>query len=262
MGSGGEQFQQKRRTRETADPILFHPNTSDDVSHVSRTDGFLGDDGEPPRQNTSAIRLDVPPNSRNRTTGSHQPSMVPPRRQPPPGATRNPTRQQPRPAPNLREPQADRHVTRNHWLLYLGIAMIILVIVWVLGSAVLAWGTQRYNDLRYGTPRTYQTDAVVGHNDSAAHPSHFIAMNLNRQAVVIEFMGGDPAKAITYLAPVFIAGSDGQLAPVTLEFRDVTGDGKLDMLIHIHLSGQDQISVFVNTGSKFRPSTGTDNIRL
>ena len=140
--------------------------------------------------------------------------------------------------------------------------MIILVIVWVLGSAVLAWGTQRYNDLRYGTPRTYQTDAVVGHDDSAKNPSHFIAMNLNRQAVVIEFMGGDPAKAVTYLAPVFIAGNDGELAPITLEFRDVTGDGKLDMLVHIHLSGQDQISVFVNAGNKFRPSSGTDRIRL
>ncbi len=28
-------------------------------------------------------------------------------------------------------------------------------------------------------PRTFQVDAVVGHNDSATNPSHFIAMNLN-----------------------------------------------------------------------------------
>ncbi|HEV2655525.1 MAG TPA: hypothetical protein VGT82_11220 [Ktedonobacteraceae bacterium] len=261
MGSGGEQFPQKRHTRDGMDPILIRPNTSDDVGRTSRTDGFLGDDGEPPRQNTSAIRLDVP-GSRNRTTGSHQPSSMVPQRRPPPGATRNPTRQQPRPTPVTREQRPDRSPARNHWLLPVGIAMVILVIVWVLGSAVLAWGTQRYNDLRYGTPRTYQTDAVVGHSDSAKNPSHFIAMNLNRQAIVIEFMGGDPAKAVTYLAPVFIAGNDGELAPVTLEFRDVTGDGKLDMLVHIHLSGQDQISVFVNAGNKFRPSTGTDRIRL
>jgi hypothetical protein len=75
-------------------------------------------------------------------------------------------------------------------------------------------------------------------------------------------MGGDPSKAITYLAPVFIAGDNGQLAPVTVEFRDVTGDARLDMLVHIHLTGQDQISVFVNDGPKFRPSNGTDKIRL
>ena len=261
MGSGGEQPLQKRHTRDGMDPILIRPNTSDDVGRTSRTDGFLGDDGEPPRQNTSAIRLDVP-GSRNRTTGSHQPSSMVPQRRPPPGAARNPTRQQPRPAPVTREQRPDRSPARNHWLLPIGIAMVILVIVWVLGSAVLAWGTQRYNDLRYGTPRTYQTDEVVGHNDSAKNPSHFIAMNLNRQAIVIEFMGGDPAKAVTYLAPVFIAGNDGELAPITLEFRDVTGDGKLDMLVHIHLSGQDQISVFVNAGNKFRPSSGTDRIRL
>jgi len=187
--------------------------------------------------------------------------MVPQRRQPP-GVTKSPTRQQARPTPPPRAPRPDKIHSKNHWLLPLGVAMIILVVAWVLGSAALAWGTQRYNDLRYGTPRTYQTDAVVGHSDSAKSPSHFIAMNLNRQAVVIEFMGGDPSKAITYIAPVFIAGDNGNLAPITLEFRDVTGDGKVDMLILIHLSGQDQISVFINEGKKFRPSNGTDKIRL
>jgi hypothetical protein len=263
MGSGGEQPLQKRRTREGMDPILIHhPNTSDDVGQASKTDGFLSDDGEPPRQNTSAIRLDMSSGSRNRTTSSHQPPSIVPQRRQPPGMIKSPTHQPTRPTPPPREPRPDKIQAKNHLLLPIGVAMIILVVAWVLGSAALAWGTQRYNDLRYGTPRTYQTDAVVGHDDSTKSPSHFIAMNLNRQAVVIEFMGGDPSKAITYIAPVFIAGSDGNLAPVTLEFRDVTGDGKVDMLIHIHLSGQDQISVFVNEGTKFRPSNGTDKIRL
>ena len=260
MGSGGELPQQKRRTRDTKEPIQFPPNTSDDVGRETRTDGFLIDTGEPPRQNTSAIRLDTPQSARNRTTGSpHSSSMIPQRRQPA-NASRTPTRQQARPASPPREHRGGLF-SQTHWLLPVGIGMICLVVVWVLGSAALAWGTQRYNDLRYGNPRTSQMDAVVGHNDSQKNPSHFIAINLKGQAVVIEFMGGDSTKAITYLAPVFMSGKDGDQNPITLEFRDVTGDGKVDMLVHIHLSGQDQVSVFVNTGGKFRPSNGNDRIQ-
>src|SRR6266487_4661311 len=46
----------------------------------------------------------------------------------------------------------------------------------------------------YGYPRTYQTDAVVGHGDSLAHPSHFIAINLDGHLEVIELSGGDPKR--------------------------------------------------------------------
>lgn len=265
MGSGGEQSQPKRRSIKTniegAEPIVIHPNTSDDMHQAGRTDGFLIDDGEPPRRNTSAIRLD-PPGYRNRTTDSHQPASIIPQRRQPSGMTKNLPHPSARTAPAPKEKQPGNFSFKAHWLLPLGVAMIVLVVLWVLGSAALAWGTQRFNDLRYGTPRTFQTDAAVGHGDSLKNPSHFIAMNFNRQAVVIEFMGSDPSKAITYIAPVFIAGDNGELAPVTVEFRDVTGDGKVDMLVHIHLSGQDQISVFVNEGTKFRPSNGNDKIRF
>jgi hypothetical protein len=157
------------------------------------------------------------------------------------------------------KPKPRRNV---HWLFYVGVGMLATLVLWMAGSTVLAWGLQRYDDLKYGYPRTSQMDAVVGHNDSSQKPSHFIAMNLNRQAVVVEFMGGDPSKAVTYVAPIYIAGNGGDLAPVTLEFRDVTGDGKPDMIVHIHLPSQDQISVFVNDGTKFRPSNGNDKIRV
>lgn len=141
--------------------------------------------------------------------------------------------------------------------------MIAALVLWMAGSTVLAWGMQRYNDYKYGYPRTYQIDAVVGHNnDSPQKPSHFIAINWNHQAVIYELMAGDPNKSVSYVAPVYIAGNGGELAPVTLEFRDVTGDGRLDMIVHIHLPNQDQVSVFVNDGTKFRPSNGNDKIRI
>lgn len=263
MGSGGDLSRTNRpisQSFEGGKPIIIPRTTRDDVAQAVKTDGFLGDDGEPARHSTSAIRLDSPSGSRNRTTGSHQStSAIPPRRQQ--VQTKNvPTRSVPRPAPPTQK-KPDSHFN-VHWLLPVGVAMVVLVILWMVGSAALAWGRQRLDNLQYGYPRTYQMDAVVGHDDSPKNPSHFIAMNLHSQIVVIEFMGGNPQKAITYLTPVFITGSNGDLAPVTLEFRDVNGDGKPDMLVHIHLPGQDQVSVFINTGTKFRPSNGSDKITI
>jgi hypothetical protein len=128
------------------------------------------------------------------------------------------------------------------------------------GAAVLAWGIQRYYDFRYGNPRTYQVDQVVGQGgDSPASPSHFIALNENHQAIVIELRAGDPTKAITYTTAIY---NDNGEAPVTLEFHDVTGDGKVDMIIQIHSLNQEQITVFINNGEQFRPATNDDHIKL
>jgi hypothetical protein len=163
--------------------------------------------------------------------------------------------------------EPDEKSRRNvHWLLPLGIGMIAMLLLWVIGSSVLAWGLDRLDDIHYGYPRTYQTDAVVGHGDSKQHPSHFIAINLHGQAIVIEFPAGNPQHAMSYVVPYYIreqgGGQAGDLTPVTVEFRDVTGDGKPDMIVHILFRTQVQTFVFVNTGTKFRPPTGSDNIHL
>ncbi|MBV9614532.1 MAG: hypothetical protein JO031_03645, partial [Ktedonobacteraceae bacterium] len=169
MGSGSELPNQKRqfiKNIERVEPILFSRNTDEDVAQAVRTDGFLGDDGEPPRHTTSAIRLDIPPNMRNRTTSSHQPtSAIPPRRQQvqTKNAPARPTT--PRPAPPTQKKPPERSSSKVHWLLPVGVAMVILVILWMVGSAALAWGKQRLDDIQYGNPRTYQTDKVVGHDD-------------------------------------------------------------------------------------------------
>jgi hypothetical protein len=147
-----------------------------------------------------------------------------------------------------------------HWLLPTGVGMLAMLALWVLASSLVSWGSQRLDDIRYGYPRTYQTDAVVGHGgDSAQHPSHFIAMNLHRHIVIVELMAGDPAKMISYGGP-YLYGADPNLDLTTpiLEFKDVNGDGKPDMIIHLG----DQSVVFINTGTKFRPSTPNDNIHL
>ncbi len=145
---------------------------------------------------------------------------------------------------------------RLHWMLILGIGMCAMLVLWIVGSVLLTWWHGRQDDMTYGRPRTFQTDAVVGHND-ASTPSHFIAINLHRQIEVLECPGGDCSKAIVYVGPLLV-GAGQDLDPVTLEFKDVNRDGKLDMLIHV----SDQTFVFLNDAGKFRPARPEDHIAL
>jgi hypothetical protein len=139
-----------------------------------------------------------------------------------------------------------RRFDAGRLLVVVGIALLIMLLGWLALSWLGNWWQTQTNDWTYGRPRTFQIDAVVGHHDDASHPSHFIAMNLNRHVLVIEMPGDNPSKALIYTGPTLVG--DGQdLTPVTLTFVDVNGDGKPDMEIHI----LDQVIVFLNNGSKF-----------
>ena len=223
---------------------------------------------EPERKGTSVVRYDtgsrVPgplnpptgPVSQRRRTGTQDLPLQ--SRQ----SARHTTSQQFSPTTGAATGRIKKRNSNVHWLLPLGVGMVAMLVLWVFGSLIVAWGQQRYDDITYGRPRTYQTDAVVGHNDSLLHKSHFIAINYNRQAIVTEWRGGDPAKSIVYVVPYYIVGDNSDLTPVTVELRDVTGDGKPDMIIHIHLHTQDQTFVFVNDGTKFRPQQANDKITI
>jgi hypothetical protein len=136
-----------------------------------------------------------------------------------------------------------------HWLVFVGIAMLIMIIGWVAFNALGSWWQTTQDDWHYGRPRTFQTDAVVGHNDSPTNPSHFIAMNLNRHVLIVELPGGDATKARIFNGPILI-GPGQDLAPVTLTFQDVNGDGLLDMIVNV----QDAHFVFLNHNGTFQPA--------
>lgn len=225
------------------------PLTEEDV--LVEDDDF---DSIPKRTNSSAIRLNPPVAGRraSRDFGidtTRQQASIPRRtgQQPYSGI---PETMQPRSGRSTYQdyaPPRKRFEGKNvHWLLYVGIGMVAALALWVSLSALLAWGTSTYNNMVYGYPRTFQTDAVVGHNDSKLHPSHFIAINLHGQVIVIELPGGNPAKSMDYIGPDLIATSD-DLIPITLTFSDVNHNGKVDMIIHI----QDREVIFCNDGTKF-----------
>jgi hypothetical protein len=137
-----------------------------------------------------------------------------------------------------------------HPLLLLGLGMITMLVLWALLTLAVTWWNTTWDDLHYGRPRTFQADAVVGHNDSAASPSHFIAINLNGRLEVIEFPGGDASKARISIGPQ-LYGSGDNLIPVTLSFLDVNGNHRPDMILHV----QDTRLVYINENGGFRPAT-------
>lgn len=149
-----------------------------------------------------------------------------------------------------------RHA-RRFPLIAIVLGMMMMALLAVTFSAIGSWWQIHQQDVTYGRPRTFQADAVVGHNDSSTNPSHFIFLNLNRHVIIIEMPGGDAAKARIYNGPTLFG--DGQdLTPVTAEFKDVNGDSRPDMVVHI----QDQTLVYLNDGTQFQPLRPGQQVNL
>lgn len=153
--------------------------------------------------------------------------------------------------------QGNRHVVvkhvrsarRVHWFFHTGVGMLATLVL--LSAAI--WGIHAWNahqlDAAYGFPRTWQTDQVVGHDhDSPLHKTHFTFENLDGHIFFVEIPAGDLSKARVYTV-VTLLGDTPANWPVTAEFKDVKGDGRLDILIHI----QDQTLVYLNNGTGFQP---------
>jgi hypothetical protein len=160
---------------------------------------------------------------------------------------------------DIDEPQPRRkRRTVKHPYLYLGVGMLAMLALCAALSSFITWWNTWQDDVHYGRPRTYQVDAVVGHNsDSSANPSHYIFLNLNRHVEVIEIPAGDPSKMKVYIGPI-LCGDNDDLTAVTGYFKDVNGDGKPDMIIKIH----DTTIVFINTGDSFRPLKPGEQVNI
>ncbi len=150
--------------------------------------------------------------------------------------------------PQQRSTSPARAGRRLHPLFFVGVGLFVTLFLWIGITQLVAWGATAYNTIMYGYPRTFQTDAIVGHQDSASSPSHFLALNFHGQIEVLEFPGGDTTHARVFLGPQLL-GPNSDLTPATLRFIDLNGDGKPDMIIEVQGS---QI-VFLNDQGTFRP---------
>lgn len=137
---------------------------------------------------------------------------------------------------------------RFHWMFFVGIGMVLMLLLWLAGQRAVTSIQTQTADAQYGYPRFWQTDAIVGHDDSANHPSHFIFENLHGQVIVIEIPGGNLAHARIYAGPTLFE-PDADQYPVTGSFVDVNGDGRPDLEIHIN----GQTITYLNNGTQFVP---------
>jgi hypothetical protein len=266
MTGNNRQFQSKKlneTNKSDLSPLILSPSRSRRDEELVEDELLAEDDplaSNPPRPPSSSIRLNTTSTGR-RATGSRDVSIettrqqivVPTRRPadlyyPTTGPVharygRNPVYESAS-TPLAVQKEEQKKV---HWLLYVGVGMIAALALWVTASTLLAWGTEKYNDLIYGNPRIFQTDYVVGHNhDSFAHPSHFVALNLHGQVIIVELPAGDPTKSIDYIGPALIAVGDEKI-PITLTFSQLNNDKNMDMIVHI----QDKEVHFCNNGVKF-----------
>jgi hypothetical protein len=133
-----------------------------------------------------------------------------------------------------------------HWSLIVAISMLAMFILLWLGQILWAWGTVTYDDVKYGFPRTMQTDAFVGH-ETGNIPSHFIALNERGRIEIIELPGGDAAHARIFLGPQLV-GNGADLTPITLSFIPSSPHSKL---LDMQVSFQGTHILFRNTKGTF-----------
>ena len=149
------------------------------------------------------------------------------------------------------KPHASRR-GRKHWSVYLVTGMATMTALVIGLYSLGSWWQHVQDDWTYGMPRTYQTDAVVGHNhDSRAHPSHFIAINLHGQVEVFELPAGDPTKVRVFLGPI-LSGTGADQVVVTISFTDLDRDGTPDLILRYG----DSAEVFSNHDGTFQVPGG------
>jgi len=148
--------------------------------------------------------------------------------------------------------QQQAHVT------FYGVTLLFAAVaVYVVVGMVLGKGQVLYDDLRYGRPRTDQLTAFVGHNEADGVPTHIMAMNLNRQVIIIEMPGSNPSEVRTIAGP-YLFGANEDLTPVKLSLADVDGDKVLDLLVDVR---QEHI-VYLNHDGVFRLPTPAEQAQL
>ncbi len=136
---------------------------------------------------------------------------------------------------------------RLRWLLYLVTAGLAVTALYVVFSSAVGWGQVQFDDLRYGNPRTFHLTADVGHGGGTGAASHLIALNLDRQVMVIDIPGGDIEQMRALPGP-YLFGAGENLTPVTMHLDDVNADEHVDLVVNV----KDEQIVYINRDEAFQ----------
>jgi hypothetical protein len=113
--------------------------------------------------------------------------------------------------------------------------MLIILALWLAYSVIgfaAAWARVKYDDIRYGYPRTMQMDGYIGYRESSGLPTHFVAINAHRQVLILIIPGTNPGRVAVIKGP-YLFGPDQDFSAATLELRDTNHDGYPDLLLHV-----------------------------
>ncbi len=131
-------------------------------------------------------------------------------------------------------------------LAYLVVGVLALLATYVLLSSAIAWGRVAFDDLRYGRPRTFHLSGYVGHGEMADQPTRLIAMNLNRQIVILEIPGSDPTQIRSLPGP-YLFGAGEDLTPATMQLADFNADNAPDLIVQV----KNEAMVYINRDGNF-----------
>jgi hypothetical protein len=138
----------------------------------------------------------------------------------------------------------------KHPLFYLGICLVIMVAFLIAYTLIPPVFQKWQDDREYGYPRTFQTDATVGHGGA----EHFITLNNHGTIEVLE-IPGDPGKTnhprLYIIVRLTSQGAD--LVPATVSFPDINADGKPDMQVTVYDGTNPSIWILFNNGTTFVP---------
>jgi hypothetical protein len=138
----------------------------------------------------------------------------------------------------------------THPLFYMGMFLVILVL-FLTASTIIPPAFQKWSDDRtYGYPRTFQTDANVGHGGM----EHFIALNNHGTIEVLEIPAyPSPTNQTRLYIIVRLTNQGADLVPATVSFPDINGDGKPDMQVTVVDGSNPSVWVLFNNGATFVP---------
>ncbi len=110
--------------------------------------------------------------------------------------------------------------------------VVTLCVVYALITTVVSWAQVKLDDIRYGYPRTFQTDGYIGYGEQTGVPTHFVVINAHRQVLILVVPGGDPGH-VTVIKGPYLFGPGQEFSPATLDLVDVRHDGYPDLRLHV-----------------------------